>query len=131
VRREGDALAGQAGGERRTDAERMALAGLIAALGARGAAPVRIHTAAPLVAALPERIRAAQAGEAAPADNLDLWAQATTALAAGPVEILPASAAERPCAFVASWAEVARDRAKDKGPFSAAIPKPNLARSGA
>jgi hypothetical protein len=34
-------------------------------------------------------------------------------------------------AFTAAWAEFARDRAKDRGAFSAPIPKSNLAKSGA
>lgn len=133
VRRQGEALSGHAGGERRIDAERIALAGLIAALTRepRGAAPVRIHTASNLVARVPERIRAAQAGEDAPTENLDLWAQAMTALAAGPVEIVASPPGAQPAAFAAAWAELARDRGKDKGVFVSAIPKPNLAKSGA
>jgi hypothetical protein len=35
-----------------------------------------------------------------------------------------------PTAFAAAWADLARDRAKDKGAFTAAIPKPNLAKAG-
>jgi hypothetical protein len=34
-----------------------------------------------------------------------------------------------PCAFAAAWAELAMDKAKATGPFSAAIPKPNLAKA--
>jgi hypothetical protein len=133
VRRDAAGIAGHAGGERRVEAERAALAGLIAALAGEpaGAAPVRILATSHLVAAIPERIRAAETGEGAPAENLELWAQAMRLLAARPVEIVAASPAERPTAFAAAWAEQARDRAKDKGDFAAAIPKPNLARSGA
>jgi hypothetical protein len=133
VRRADGELGGYAGGGRRIDAERAALAGLVAALGREpaGPAPVRVFTTSRLVAAIPGRIRAAEAGEGAPEANLDLWAQAMRALAARPVEIKLGSASERPTGFAAAWAELGRDRAKDQGDFTAAIPKPNLAKSGA
>ena len=93
VRADGASLTGQAGGDWRIDAERAALAGLVAALGkTAGARAVQLHTASDLVAAIPGRIAAARAGEDPPAANLDLWAQATTALAAAPVTIVRASA---------------------------------------
>ncbi|CAN7263053.1 hypothetical protein LJR225_001263 [Phenylobacterium sp. LjRoot225] len=132
VRREPDgAVQGYAGGERRIDAERAALLGLIAALkDTRGAAPVQVRTTSPLVAAIPARLKAAQAGEDAPSENLDLWAQLTTALSATRVEVVAGAAQDRPTVFAAAWAEVGRDRAKDKGNFTAAIPKPNLAKAG-
>lgn len=133
VRREPDgAVSGQAGGERRIDVERAALLGLIAALkDARGPILVQVRTASPRVAAIPARLKAAQAGEDAPADNLDLWAQVATAFSAGSVEVVAAAPQDRPAAFAAAWAELGRDRAKDKGNFTAAIPKPNLLKSGA
>lgn len=131
VRRGADgALVGYAGGERRIEAERTALAGLLAALKDAGASPVRLLTASPLIAAIPARIQAAQAGEDPPADNLDLWAQAMTALAGGRVEVLRASPGDRTTGFAAAWAELGRDRGKDKGAFVSAIPKPNLAKAG-
>lgn len=128
VRAAGTELTGQAGGERRIDAERTALAGLLAAL--KGVdRPARLHTASPLVAAIPARIKAAQAGDNAPTENLDLWAAATTALAN--VEIVRVAAApDTPSAFCAAWAELARDKTKSAGPFTAAIPKSNLAKAG-
>jgi hypothetical protein len=92
---------------------------------------VRLHTTSRAIAAIPARIRAAQAGEDPPTEDLDLWAQAMRRLAAGPVEIVAVAPGERPVAFAAAWAEHARDRAKDKGSFVAAIPRPNLAKSGA
>lgn len=131
VRRDPDgALSGHAGGERRITAERTALRGLIAAL-KDARRPVRLRTAAPLVVAIPARIAAARAGEAPPVEDLDLWAQVMTALAAGPVEFVAAPAGDRTHGFAAAWAELGRDRAKDKGAFTSAIPKPNLAKSGA
>jgi hypothetical protein len=123
VRAQADGLTGQAGGERRLDAERTALLALLAALkGLQG--PATLATASPLVAAIPARIAAFEAGEPAPAENLDLWAQATTALKAVRIVRAPANP------FCAGWAELARDRAKDKGSFSAPIPKANLAKAG-
>lgn len=125
-------VSGKAGGDRRLDAERAALAALIAALeDTAGARPVQLQTASALVATVPARIAAARTGEAAPTDNLDLWAQAMTALAAAPVTILRlAPTPGAPGAFATAWAELARDKAKDKGPFVSAIPKPNLAKAG-
>ncbi len=35
-----------------------------------------------------------------------------------------------PSAFAAAWAELARDKAKTKGPFLSPIPKVNLAKAG-
>ena len=129
---DGGAVTGSAGGERRIDAERTALCGLIAALRSPGAPrPTRLHTASDLVVAIPARLEAARAGENPPAEDLDLWAQIMTALGAGTVQIVrveraPATAS----AFAAAWAELGRDRAKDKGPFTAPIPKSNLAKAG-
>jgi len=132
VRADGALLTGQAGGDRRTDAERAALAGLVAALnGVDGSRPMVIQTASALVAAVPARIDAARAGADAPTEHLDLWAQAATALAKASVQILRVDAPPgSPSAFAAAWAELARDKAKDKGPFTAAIPKSNLAKAG-
>ena len=132
MRRDGETIAGQAGGERRASAERTALAAVVAALSPLPPDQrVQIATVSREIAALPARIAAAQAGEDAPEDNLDLWAQAMRALGGGRVTIRAPAPAARPAAFAAAWAEQARDRAKDKGDFAAAIPKPNLAKSGA
>jgi len=132
VRADGASISGNAGGDKRIDHERAALAGLVAAFGkAPGPRPVQLHTASDLVAAIPARIEAARAGETPPDRDLDLWAQAMTALAATPVAIvrtLPAPGA--PTAFTAAWAEFARDNAKDRGPFTSPIPKVNLAKAG-
>ena len=132
VRADGALVTGHAGGERRIDAECAALAGLAAALReAKGYGPIRLHTASELIAAIPGRIRAAQAGEDAPAANLELWAQLSAALAATPVQMVRSELAPRtPSAFAAAWAELARDKAKDRGPFTSPIPKSNLAKAG-
>ena len=130
VRADGVSVSGHAGGDRRIDAERTALAGLVAALGqAPGPRPAQLLTSSDLVAAIPARIKAAQAGDNPPADNLDLWAKATTVLAAAPMAIvLTPQAPGGPAAFASAWAEFARDKAKGKGPFTAPIPKANLAK---
>ena len=83
------------------------------------------------MAAIPGRVAAALAGEDPPTSNLDLWAQATAALAAAPVAIVRvARTAGEPSAFAAAWAELARDKAKAKGLFASPIPKVNLTRAG-
>lgn len=132
VRSDGASVTGHAGGDRRVDSERAALAGLIAALRSPGGPqPIQLHTTSALAAAVPARIRAAEAGENPPTENLDLWAQAIAALAGGSVQIVQApQTAGTPSAFAAAWADLARDKAKDKGPFAAPIPKSNLAKAG-
>jgi ribonuclease HI len=132
VRLEAGGVSGTAGGERRIDAERTGLMALAAALRdlAPGAA-VELHTASPQLLAIPRRIATAEAGETPPTENLDLWAQAATALRRpGFVVRRSEPAPGSPAAFAAAWADLARDRAKDKGAFTAAIPKPNLAKAG-
>jgi hypothetical protein len=119
VRAEGEGLTGQAAGERRLDAERTALLALLAAVkGLSG--PATVATGSPQVLAIPARL----AADPPPTDNLELWAQAKGVLAAVRIVRAPANP------FCASWAELARDRAKDKGAFAAPIPKTNLAKAG-
>ena len=132
VRTDGVSVTGHAGGDKRIDPERTALAGLIAVLSqAPGPRPVQLHTASDLVAAIPARIEAARAGDNPPSDNLDLWARATTLLAASPVAIVRTHRTPGgPTVFAAAWAELARDKAKSKGLFLSAIPKVNLAKAG-
>ena len=130
LRAAGAELAGTAGGERQTDAERAALQGLLAALkGLPAGQGAVLHTSSALVAAVPARLQAG--GDDAPSTNLELWAQAKTALAARPVRFVRVAQAPKTAqAFAAAWAELARDRAKDRGPFASAIPKSNLANAG-
>jgi ribonuclease HI len=123
---------GAAGGARRVDPEQASLIAFAAALAdpAPGAG-VDLHTSSSLVLDIPGRITAAEAGDNAPTQNLDLWAQAATALrrvrlVTCRAELTPGS----PAAFAAAWADFARDRAKDKGAFTAVIPKSNLAKAG-
>jgi len=131
VRKDADGLSGAAGGERSVTAERAVLAGLAEALkGLPSGAAVAVLTGSSQIAALPARIAAFTAGDEPPTENLDLWAQLTTALKSvrvGRVENRPGT----PPAFASAWAELARDKAKATGPFRSPIPKPNLAKAGA
>jgi hypothetical protein len=132
VRQAAGEVSGAAGGERRIDLERTGLTALAAALAdlPPGAA-VELETPSPQVLAIPGRISAAEAGENPPTENLDLWAKAATAIRRVRLVIRRAELAPKtPAAFAAAWADLARDRAKDKGPFTAPIPKANLAKSG-
>ncbi len=129
--------AGQAGGERNTTAGRMGLAALAAALkdtpqGA-SAGPVILDLAdLPLARAVNRLARGpAFTPEEAPTEDLDLWAQLTTALAGRAVTFIPATSQPfkgGPAAFAQAWAELAQDKAKAAGPFIAAIPRANLAK---
>ena len=118
--------AGFAGGERRTTARRMLLAGLGAGLqGLPAAAAVRIEIdsgeAGPVAAILSG---AAQG----PENDQDLWAPILTACRGHAVTVTAASAgADTPIAFAGAWAVLSRDKAKMKGPFTATIPRTNVA----
>jgi ribonuclease HI len=132
VRMNAGEVRGTAGGARRIDLERTSLTAIAAALAdlAQGAG-VELQTSSSPVLAIPDRITAAEAGENAPGENHDLWAQAITALrrvrlVASRAELAPGG----PAAFAAAWADFALDRAKNKGAFTAVIPKSNLAKAG-
>jgi hypothetical protein len=128
--RRGESVTGQAGGARRLDLERTALSALVAALRGPFAGPVEIRTSSAELAAIPARIAAAEAGEDPPQDHLELWAEAAGLLRRTGAAISRSGPTEPASAFAAAWAAFARDRAKDKGPFESAIPKPNLAKAG-
>ncbi len=123
---------GLAGGERNTTASRLALCGLAAAL--RDLAPaavVEIRSAcaelAPFAGLLASLSAPTQA--APPEDDLDLWAPILTASKGRRLSLSVASVAPgTPLAFAAAWADLSSDKAKAAGAFSAAIPKPNLAK---
>jgi hypothetical protein len=123
---------GLAGGDRNTTAGRTALAGLAAALrGLPAGGVVEVATSSAELAGFADVIASlgTPAQAAAPADDLDLWAQILTASAGRRLSLVYALA-ERgaPTAFTTAWAELARDKAKATGAFTAAIPKPNLAK---
>jgi hypothetical protein len=131
VRKDAAGLAGAAGGSRAVTPERAVLAGLVEALsGLPSGAAAIVQTSSAQIAALPARIAGFTSGEGPPADDLDLWAQLTTALKSVQVR-LAANRPGTPTAFALAWAELARDKAKATGPFRSPIPKPNLAKAGA
>jgi hypothetical protein len=130
LRRDRGEVAGAAGGERNASAGRMALSALASAL--RGLprshdlGSIRIQTTSPELAMLPEIL----AGRAQPEEDLDLWAQIAIAAKIYRLDLVrvaldPAT----PTVFVAAWADLAMDKAKASGPFTAAIPKSNLAKA--
>jgi hypothetical protein len=131
VQAEGAFVSGAAGGERSTTAERIALAGLLAALkAAPPGAAVEIRASGPILA-IPARLAVAEAGDDPPTEDLAAWAQLSTALKARSARFVRVAAEPKtPAAFALAWAELARDKAKAKGAFSAPIPKPNLAGAG-
>lgn len=131
VRKDAAGTTGAAGGSRAITPERAALAGLTEALsGLPSGAAAIVQTSSARIAALPARIAGFTSGEEPPADDLDLWAQLTTALKS--VQIKPAANRPgTPTAFALAWAELARDKAKATGPFRSPIPKPNLTKAGA
>jgi hypothetical protein len=127
---EGSALTGAAGGERSGSAERIALAGLVEALkGVPPGARIEVLSASPSVIAASRRLTAQGAAEP-PSEDLELWAQLSTALKGRAARFAAAVNAPRtPTAFAAAWAELARDKTKTSA-FRAAIPKTNLAKAG-
>jgi hypothetical protein len=134
VRRSGGAVAGYAGGERSLDVQRLTLTALIASL--EGLAPgggVAVQTSGPLVAGVLRLAIAppAPGSDEAPSEHLDLWARLQILLKGRAVTVQTVKRAPNtPAAFLAAWAEVGQDKAKASaaGRFSAAIPKPNLAK---
>lgn len=131
VRSHDKIASGQAGGDRYTTPERMALTALLAALKdlSKGAVSIQIDDAA--VARTAAQIAAGRPpqGDDAPAENLDLWAALTAALAGRqPTFAIAGPSKASPTGFAAAWAELARDKANAQGAFVSAIPKPNLAK---
>jgi len=120
-------VSGEAGGARNTTAPRMGLAGLVSALrGLPAAGSIRIHTTSPDLLAL-AGILTGQPPQDAPSEDLDLWAQILVASKGRSLSVVRAPLQpDTPIAFAAAWADLAMDKAKSTGPFTAAIPKPNL-----
>ena len=125
-------VVGTAGGARQSDLERtslLALAGALAGL-AQGAV-VQLHTSSPELLALPARIAEFEANNSAPSENLDAWAQVSTGLRRIQLDMRPVSSApDSRAAFAAAWAAFALDRTRDRGAFTAPIPKSNLLKAG-
>jgi ribonuclease HI len=132
VREDGGTVSGLAGGERNTTAARIDLSALIAALqGLPAGRTIAIASASPGVTAAARLLAAPPAAGAAdaPAEDLDLWAQALRLCSGRALTVQTSQRAPRSAAaFCFAWAEVGQDKAKGQGRFSSAIPKPNLAR---
>lgn len=130
VREAGRDLSGAAGGERNVTADRIELAGLAAALAdLPPRAAIELHTASPRLLRSAALIAGTATGEAAPAEDLDLWARIVAAAKGRTVRLVRAETWPRtPTAFAIAWADLARDKAKASGAFANAIPKPNLAK---
>ena len=131
--------AGLAGGERYTTAMRTALMGLAAALGdlpairaGSPAQPIAIQTTSAELAAFAPflaSLNAAADPATGPDEDLDLWARIATAARDRSLKLVHTPLEPRtPIAFAAAWADLARDKAKASGAFSAAIPRPNLSK---
>jgi len=128
--RVGAEVTGWAGGDRRTTRTRMALSGLAAALAdlPKGAA-LRVETAAE-DAKLLDGVFVEPADP--PTDDLDLRAAIAGLLKGHEARLAVMSVQPRtPLAFAIAWADQAADKAKMTGAFRVAIPRPNLAKSGA
>jgi len=130
LRSAGGQVTGAAGGARNTTAQRMALAGLVSALRdlppAGDSNTIRILTSSIDPASLGDVL----AGRAQPEEDLDLWAQIAAAAKAWRLEVVRAPAGpDTPVDFATAWANLAMDKAKATGPFTAAIPKANLAKA--
>lgn len=131
AREAGGAVTGQAGGERNTTAARIDLMALIAALTGLPPGPVSIHAASPGVLKAARLLASppAPGSDDAPAEDLDLWAQAIKAAQGRALTVKAgANGPHTPAAFLHAWAEVGQDKAKGQGRFTAAIPKSNLAK---
>jgi ribonuclease HI len=124
VVREGEQWRGAAGGATRTDAEAMALTGLVAAIEALGEASKAGQLALHLT-------------DVAMLNGSDTHPELARRLAkrladrSGALKVVEAKTAANAAAwtaFLASWADFARDRAKTRGAFSAPIPKLNVAK---
>ena len=126
VRTDGSDLTGYAGGERRTTRARMTLQGLVKALeGVTG--QVQVHASGPDAAVLAGLLTPP---DEPPADDPDLRKVLAPRLAALTLLRIEAAPQTR-LAFTQAWADTASERAKARGPFVVAIPRPNLAKAPA
>jgi ribonuclease HI len=134
LRQDGKALAGAAGGERDIDAEAFCVHALRAALVDLPAeTAVALHLSEPLliegVRTMSARRAAGwktEAGEDSP--DAEAWEAVAKALAGRGLSLVRTQPtdARSPAGFAAAWAELGRDKAKTKGTFKNAIPRPNL-----
>ena len=122
-------VTGQAGGERNTTPARIDLMAVISALQGLPAGPVALQSASAGILAVSRVLASPPRADAAPSEDIDLWAQALKAVEGRALTVKAgAKGPNTPAAFLGAWAEVGQDKAKGVGRFSAAIPKPNLAK---
>ena len=125
VREADGALTGAAGGERNITPGRLELSAMIAALnGLAIGSTAALYVSSASLLAIGRMIADPPAPADAPTEDLDLWAQLLAAAKGRAVSFRAAPAST----FLLAWAEVGQDKAKAAGRFSAAIPKPNLAK---
>ena len=128
VRQGAEGALGHAGGLRQTDPGALAAAALEAGLkGVEG--PVALVLGKDLAGPVSSLAVWAKAGwtEADGAPVAEGWKALAARLSGRSASLMRAPDGAN-AAFVAAWAELGRDRAKAQGPFTAAIPKPNLAK---
>jgi hypothetical protein len=131
VREGAPELAGAAGGDRNTTLERVAFAGLAAALKTlpKAATPVKVHTPHTELVGLSPYLSAGASPDELSAEVKAAWLTILQLAAARPIEIAYGPPQMKtPIAFVLAWADLARDKAKTSGHFISPIPKPNLAK---
>lgn len=125
--RSGKDVGGVAGGERRTTRVRTTLSGFLAALkDIPAGAPLSVVAARADALVLHPLLKPPMAP---PADDLDLRAALAQALAGRTWSLaLGDPDAPTPFNFTVAWAEMASEKAKMGGAFTAPIPKTNLAK---
>lgn len=125
--RAGAEVQGMAGGDRRTTRERTTLTGFAAAL-------KDVAVGAPLTVVAPRTDAVIlhallKPPKAPPTADLDLRAALAKTLDGHAWTLALADPdAPTPATFVAAWADMASEKAKTDGAFTAAIPKTNLAK---
>ena len=124
----GAEVVGMAGGERRTTRARATLTGFVAALKGTAAG----ETLA-VVASRPDALvlhTLLKSPEEPPTEDLDLRADLAKALDGRTWTLsIGDRDASTPFSFAVAWADMASEKAKMGGTFSAAIPKSNLAKA--
>lgn len=125
--RAGDEVQGMAGGDRRTTRARTVLAGFAAALKDLPAgAPLTVVAPRPDALVLHQLLKPPKDPST---EDLDLRAALARTLVDRTWTLALADPdAPTPSTFVAAWADMASEKAKMSGAFTAAIPKTNLAK---
>jgi hypothetical protein len=116
-------VAGAAGGDRNMSAQGLEFKALSVSLASFPFGPVALVSASPGLLAAARLLAAAEE----PEEDKSLYRVASKALAGRPLGISAAAKAAPASVFLAAWAEVGQGKGKI-GRFTAAIPKPNLAK---